>query len=154
MKKVVLSLGANVGNCAETLACACGLLAYDVGKITAESSLYETAPWGFESENRFLNQIVILETKLLPDELLQATQTIEKTLGRTEKSHAGIYADRPIDIDIIDYNGEVLTADNLVLPHPLMHKRAFVLQPLCEVWAEWQHPLLHKTAQQLLAEIE
>ena len=93
-------------------------------------------------------------TTLAPIEVLDATQEIERLLGRTRKSEDGIYHDRTIDIDLIAYNDIVMQTERLTLPHPLMEKRRFVLQPLNDIAPNWVHPLLHKSVRQLLEECE
>ena len=91
-------------------------------------------------------------TTLAPIEVLDATQEIERLLGRTRKSEDGIYHDRTIDIDLIAFNDIVMQTKRLTLPHPLMEKRRFVLQPLYDIAPNWVHPLLHKSVRQLLKE--
>lgn len=136
-----LGLGTNVGNKRRNMITAAALLAERVGDILALSGFYETEPWGFESENFFLNAAVKLKTSFSPLEVLQITQQIEKELGRTEKSN-GVYHDRIIDIDILLYGDEVLQMPELTLPHPLMHERKFVMDPLAEIAPFVVHPVL------------
>ena len=136
-----LGLGTNVGNKRRNMITAAALLAERVGDILALSGFYETEPWGFESENFFLNAAVKLKTSFSPLEVLQITQQIEKELGRTEKSN-GVYPDRIIDIDILLHEDEVLQIPELTLPHPLMHERKFVMDPLAEIAPFVVHPVL------------
>ena len=136
-----LALGTNIGNKRRNMITAAALLAERVGDILALSGFYETEPWGFESENFFLNAAVKLKTSFSPLEVLQITQQIEKELGRTEKSN-GVYHDRIIDIDILLYGDEVLQIPELTLPHPLMHERKFVMDPLAEIAPFVVHPVL------------
>ena len=136
-----LGLGTNIGNKRRNMITAAALLAERVGDILALSGFYETEPWGFESENFFLNAAVKLNTSFSPLELLQITQQIEKELGRTEKSN-GAYHDRIIDIDILLYDDEVLRTPQLTLPHSLMHERKFVMDPLSEIAPFVVHPVL------------
>ena len=136
-----LGLGTNIGNKRRNMITAAALLAERVGDILALSGFYETEPWGFESENFFLNAAVKLKTSFSPLEVLQITQQIEKELGRTEKSN-GVYHDRIIDIDILLYGDEVLQIPELTLPHPLMHERKFVMDPLAEIAPFVVHPVL------------
>lgn len=126
-------------------------IASKIGVCTMVSPFYKTEPWGFTSENSFLNGIVVVETTLLPMEILDVTQQIEKQLGRKAKSING-YADRLIDIDLVDYDHQIVETERLTLPHRLMEERNFVLKPLCDVLPEWEHPVLKKTAKDLLAE--
>lgn len=136
-----LGLGTNIGNRRRNMIIAAALLAERVGDVLALSGFYETEPWGFDSENLFLNAAVKLKTSLSALELLTATQQIEKELGRTEKSN-GTYHDRIIDIDILLYDDEVLQTSELTLPHPLMHERKFVMDPLSEIAPFVIHPIL------------
>lgn len=143
-----LGLGTNIGNKRRNLITAAALLAERVGDVLALSGFYETEPWGFESNNWFLNAAVKLNTDYSPQELLIVTQQIEKELGRTEKSN-GTYHDRMIDIDILLYDDEVLQTPELVLPHPLMHERKFVMEPLAEIAPFVQHPIFKESIMDL-----
>ena len=105
----------------------------EVGSVDRESSPLETEPWGFESENKFLNMCVRVSTSLSPEQVLDATQDIERRLGRTSKSVGGQYHDRPIDIDILMYDDLHISTPRLTLPHPLMRERDFVMTPLREI---------------------
>ena len=136
-----LGLGTNIGNKRRNMITAAALLAERVGDVLALSGFYETEPWGFESENFFLNAAVKLKTSFSPLELLQITQQIEKELGRAEKSN-GVYHDRIIDIDILLYDDEVLQTPELTLPHPLMLERKFVMDPFAEIAPFVVHPVL------------
>ena len=120
-----------------------------IGNVVSLSAFYATAPWGFSSENSFLNAAVCVETTLLPLQVLEETQRIERELGRTEKSVNGLYADRLIDIDLLLYDDRVMDAKGLILPHPLMTERRFVMEPLSEIAPDVVHPVLHKTMKEL-----
>lgn len=148
MAKVYISLGSNLGDRQNNMLTAVALLAERVGKILALSALYETEPWGFDSENRFINAALIMETDIEPMDLLRITRKIELDMGRTEKTN-GSYTDRYIDIDLLMYDDLIFESPLLTLPHPLMHKRAFVLQPLAEIAPEAVHPVLNETIEQL-----
>ena len=104
-----------------------------IGPVVRQSALLETAPWGFSSANTFINAAVCSQTSLSPREVLKATQDIERALGRTQKSTDGQYHDRPIDIDILLYDDLHVNEPDLVIPHPHMNERQFVLQPLSEI---------------------
>jgi len=143
MNKVYLSLGTNLGNKRAHLLQAIGYIAEKIGSFSAISSVYETKPWGFESENDFLNMMVCVETRLSPIEILTITQSIEKEMGRTQKTNHS-YHDRIIDIDLIAYNDLILQSERLQLPHPLFHQRRFVLEPFNEIAPDFVHPVLHK----------
>ena len=146
-----LALGTNIGNKRRNMITAAALLAERVGDVLALSGFYETEPWGFQSENTFLNAALRLETSLSPLELLKATQQIEAEMGRTQKSN-GTYHDRIIDIDILLYDDLILQTPELTLPHPLMQDRRFVMEPLLEIAPNVVHPLFKKTIVSLIRE--
>lgn len=147
--KAYLGLGSNLGNRRRNLITAAALLAERAGDVLALSSFYETEPWGFVSENRFLNAALALETSLSPFDLLRLTQTIEREMGRAAKSAQGIYHDRLIDIDLLLYGDEVVRSAELEIPHPHLHERRFVLEPLREIAPFLRHPLLEKNMEEL-----
>lgn len=153
MATAYLSLGSNLGDRLRLIQEAVAALTVEAGSVTALSSLYETEPWGFSSPHRFLNVALALETTLSPETLLAVTQHIERDLGRTHKSVDGRYADRTIDIDLLFVGDAVLDTPALTLPHPRLHLRRFVLEPLCEIAPDLCHPLLRKSVSQLLAEL-
>lgn len=153
MATAYLSLGSNLGDRLRLIQEAVAALTVEAGSVTALSSLYETEPWGFSSPHRFLNVALALETSLSPETLLAVTQRIERDLGRTHKSVDGRYADRTIDIDLLFVGDAVLDTPALTLPHPRLHLRRFVLEPLCEIAPALLHPLLQKSVSQLLAEL-
>lgn len=136
-----LSLGSNLGNREETLRKAIECIKEQTGTVTRCSSFFYSEPWGFESENAFCNLCCAVETDLSPEEVLQATQAIERELGRTHKSENGHYSDRVIDIDIIrafDEEGKEIVSctEQLTIPHPLWKEREFVYVPLREIGGE------------------
>ena len=136
-----LSLGTNLGNKQENLQIAIRHIAKKVGKIVTQSSVIETEAWGFASAHSFLNMVIEIETNLSPLAVLKETQKIEKLMGRTSKTQDA-YQDRIIDIDLILYDNIILDTPKLKLPHPLFHKREFVLEPLREIAPEYIHPVL------------
>ncbi|WP_370861864.1 2-amino-4-hydroxy-6-hydroxymethyldihydropteridine diphosphokinase [Parabacteroides faecis] len=146
-----LALGTNIGNKRRNMITAAALLAERVGDVLALSGFYETEPWGFQSENTFLNAALQLETSLSPLGLLEATQQIEVEMGRTQKSN-GTYHDRIIDIDILLYDDLILQTPELTLPHPLMQDRRFVMEPLLEIAPNVVHPVFKKTVVFLMRE--
>lgn len=142
--QVYIALGSNLGNKRRNLVTAAALLAERAGEVGAISSFYETEPWGFESEHSFLNAALMLETTLAPLDLLRLTQEVERELGRTAKTDS-VYHDRLIDIDLLLYGEEVIDQPGLQIPHPLMHRRAFVMTPMAEIAPAVVHPVLGKT---------
>lgn len=132
--RVYLGLGSNLGNREENIRKAILLIGEKVGTVLRQSSLIETEPWGFESENSFLNGVILVETTFTPRQTLKATQKIERELGRKRKSDSlKKYADRPIDIDILLYDDLTIDESDLKIPHPLMEQRDFVMIPLREI---------------------
>lgn len=150
MAEVYVSLGTNLGDKDNNLRTAVRLMQERIGKVISLSSFYETAPWGFQSEHSFLNAAACIETRLSPEQLLLVTQQIERELGRIQKSSGNAYKDRLIDIDLLMYDDLQIHADQLVLPHPLMTERRFVLEPLAEIAPETIHPVTGKTIRELL----
>ncbi len=149
--QAVTIFGSNSGNKRELLKKAIRQLS-SAGHIIASSSLYETAPWGFEAKENFLNRVVIFETDLPPLAFLKSCLETEKQLGRTRLPNGPRYASRPIDIDLLFYDSLILDTPELILPHPRMAERNFVLVPLSEIIPDFLHPQLHKTIRQLSAE--
>jgi 2-amino-4-hydroxy-6-hydroxymethyldihydropteridine diphosphokinase len=158
MKRVVLALGSNEGDRAGFLEKSCELIGCRVGKVTRCSRVYETEAWGFEAPP-FLNQAIIVETELSPDEVLHVTQQIEKKLGRTCKSGRTsegnpIYHNRTIDIDILLYEGVACETPQLTLPHPHISERDFVLLPLSDLFGDTVVPPFHQSFQQMLNKLK
>jgi len=135
LHQVYLSLGSNIGNRRGLIRQAVENLENKVGHVSALSSLHETEPWGFDSPNKFLNACCCCQTTLTPRQVLLATQRIERDLGRTGKSVDGVYQDRVIDIDILLYDDWQIDEPDLKIPHPLMQERAFVMEPLKEIYS-------------------
>ena len=130
---VYLGLGSNLGDREEHLREAIQKIERLIGTVVRQSAFYVSKPWGFESDNYFVNAVVACETVLSPLRLLRETQGIEREMGRTKKSVGGIYHDRIIDIDILLYDDLRIDYPNLKIPHPLMQQRDFVMIPLAEV---------------------
>ncbi len=141
-----LSLGTNLGDKEHNLVSAITEIGRRIGPVRAQSAFLATEPWGFESENTFLNAAIRVETELSPHALLKVTQQIERDMGRTQKSTVNCqlstancqlstvtYHDRIIDIDILLYDDLHINTPKLTIPHPLMYERNFVLIPLKEI---------------------
>ncbi len=149
MVRAFLLLGSNEGNRHDYLEKVRFQIVSQVGKILAESSIYESAAWGNTGQPAFLNQIIKVETNLSPHELLKTVLHIETTLGRirTEK-----WASRTLDIDILFYGDEIIETPELTIPHPAIASRRFTLVPLAELAPDYVHSVLKKSGAQLLAE--
>ena len=135
--QVYLGIGSNLGNRRAILRQAIKLIGERVGEVTRQSTFIETEPWGFESANKFLNAVILCETDMTPREVLEATQQIERDMGRQKIVHRTssnrTYTDRPIDIDILLYDDLTVDEPDLMIPHPLMEQRDFVMIPLKEI---------------------
>lgn len=149
MEQVFLELGGNQGDRWLLLARTKELISKRVGAITRESSVYETPPWGFESKDFFLNQVIQVATTLHPDALMQELQVIESSLGRIRGAQQ--YVSRSMDIDLLFYGNRIIQAENLQVPHPRLHLRNFVLVPMSEIAPDYVHPVLKKNMKELLA---
>lgn len=152
----VVALGANLGDRAATLEQAVALIEAEVGPITARSAWLATPAMihpddPAQSYPEFLNGAVLVQTSLAPDAILARLHSIEAWLGRDRSTETARWRPRLIDLDLIAVDDMVHDDASLHLPHPEMHKRDFVLTPFCEVWPDWRHPLLHRTAAELLA---
>ncbi len=152
MNKAYLSLGSNRGDRMANLEKAIKLLGEWAGNITRVSSLYETPPWKMSDETNFMNQVLLIETKLDANELMDIIIQIELIMGRVRTTKG--YEPRIIDVDIIFYNEQIINNDRLTIPHPLIQERRFILHPLNEIAPEFMHPVLKKSIGQLLLECE
>ena len=148
MHNIFLGIGSNLGNREENLNKAIARIGELTGSPVISSSLYETEPWGFESEDRFLNNVVKINTNITPSNLMKEILVIEAGMGRVRTNHH--FSSRVIDIDILIYNCRVIVTRNLVIPHPKMHERKFVLVPMCELDCEIYHPVLKRPMEYLL----
>jgi 2-amino-4-hydroxy-6-hydroxymethyldihydropteridine diphosphokinase len=147
MSNIFLQTGTNLGNRLENLAKANRWIEKQVGKIICLSSIYETEAWGITQQPLFLNQVLIVETELPAQEVLETILKIETRLGRIRKER---WAERWIDIDILFYGEEVICTEGLEIPHPRIQERNFVLQPLAEIAADFIHPIFKKSIKELL----
>ena len=151
MNKVYLLLGGNIGNRLDNLERAKHLLEKQVGKVIKDSKVYETASWGNTDQPDFLNQVVLIETKLAAEKIMEQILLIEKTMGRVR---AKKNASRIIDVDILFFNEEVIETKNIIIPHPQIQNRNFVLYPLNELSPQLKHPVLKKTIHDLLLQCD
>jgi 2-amino-4-hydroxy-6-hydroxymethyldihydropteridine diphosphokinase len=149
LRTAYLSLGSNVGDREGNLRTAIRKLR-EVGEVTAVSSFYETEPVELTDQAWFLNCAVEFETEQSPRELLAGLLEIEENMGRKRIQPKG---PRTIDLDILLFGDETVNEEKLVIPHPAMHERGFVLEPLAEIAPEVKHPVLKKTAREMLSEL-
>ncbi|HVN16616.1 MAG TPA: 2-amino-4-hydroxy-6-hydroxymethyldihydropteridine diphosphokinase [Anaerolineales bacterium] len=147
MSTVYLALGTNLGDRLANLRAAIDALSPDV-RVLAQSHIYQTPPWGYEDQPAFLNMAVKGETDLGPESLLKRLKQIEVELGREPTFR---YGPRQIDLDILFYDDLILNQENLVIPHPRLQERAFVLVPLNDIAPELRHPVIGKTVREMLA---
>lgn len=152
MNRVVLLLGSNMGNGHLLFNDVISFIDERLGKLEMQSALYQSPPWGFEHENDFINQVLIMSTEKDAEEVLQSCLQMEADLGRQRTIQR--YGARIIDIDILFVNDEVMHTKNLILPHPRLHLRKFTLLPLAELIPHFLHPTLQKSIQELLVACE
>ena len=142
-----LLLGTNLGNRAQNLATAIAYIEREIGEVFAKSSVYETAAWGKTDQPGFLNQAIAVNSELEPLHMLKLLLAIEQKMGRVRLERWG---ERLIDIDIIFYGNEIMQNPSLILPHPEMHKRRFVLVPLNEIAGNFIHPVFKQKISSIL----
>jgi 2-amino-4-hydroxy-6-hydroxymethyldihydropteridine diphosphokinase len=148
MAKVYFGVGGNLGNRENYLEKTKNLIAERIGFILRSSSIYESEPWGFEHENNFLNQVIIVDTQLSPAAILLEISFIEGVLGRERNGNG--YSPRTADIDILFYDQQIIFTSSLIIPHQYLHKRLFVLTPLAEIAPDFIHPLFSVTIRELI----
>ena len=149
MNTVYIQLGSNIGIRESFIAKSKEQIEENIGEIIKESSVFETIPWGNNNQNNFLNSVIKIKTVFDAFKILQKSQEIENNLGRVRGEKWG---ERTIDIDILFYNQEIINTEKLNIPHPLLHKRKFVLIPLSEIAPNYIHPILRKNVSDLLSE--
>ena len=149
MNNVYIQLGSNIGIRESFIAKSKEQIKANIGKIIVESSIIETKPWGNKKQNNFLNCVLKIKTDLNASRILEKSQEIEHHLGRERKEKWG---ERTIDIDILFFNNDIINKKNLNIPHPLIHKRDFVLIPLSEIAPNYIHPIFNKKISDLLNE--
>lgn len=151
MNIAYLCLGGNIGDREALMKQALELISERVGPISKKSAIYETEAWGVTNQQAYLNQCISVDTKYNGSELIHMLLDIEKLLGR-ERNLYHTYEPRTIDIDILFYNDDIIHLEHLTIPHPRLHLRKFVLQPLSEIAKDYIHPVLDKTVLNLLDE--
>ena len=155
MTLVYLSLGSNKGNKVNYIHQATSLIANSENiKLVRASTLYESEPWGEKNQPWFINVGLEIKTSLSPQEFLSRMQNIETQLGRVKDENAKKWSDREIDIDIIFWGNEIINEQNLKVPHPYAHKRAFVLVPFLELIPDFVHPVIKKSLIDIHSELE
>ena len=153
MSRIYLGIGSNLGNKEQNIKTALKLVEERVGKIIIQSSICQTMPWGFHSDNIFFNAAACVETNLTPMQVLSVIKMIEMEMGRTSKSSQGMYADRIIDLDLLFYEDQVINEVMLTVPHPLLQYRMFVLMPMTEIAPDLVHPVLKLPMRELLTRL-
>jgi 2-amino-4-hydroxy-6-hydroxymethyldihydropteridine diphosphokinase len=152
MEKVYLGLGTNLGDRELNLRKAINNVNELIGSVVLVSSIYETEPVGFRSEEKFLNMVAEVDTMLKPSGVMDMILKAEALLGRVRKGNK--YTSRIIDLDILLFGNRIIENDSLSVPHPRMHERRFVLIPLCEIAPDLVHPILKKSIKTLLSECQ
>ena len=151
MRKIYLSIGSNKGNRYSFIKEALRLIQKDIGEVILISKIYDTKSWGFQSDD-FLNLCILIKSELIPAELIIKLKNLEERIGR-ERNNEKIEA-REIDIDILFYSDEIVNQKDLIIPHQRIHLRNFVLYPLNDIAADFIHPILLKSVNELLKECE
>ena len=153
MARCYILFGSNLGDKEALLEQACTLINKRCGMLSERSSAYTTEPWGFEAEEWFLNELLVMETELEPDALMDKLLEIEAELGRVRHPEKQGYSSRTIDLDILYYGDRIVNTDKVTIPHPRLHLRKFALMPLCEIIPDFLHPVFNLSQTQLLEKL-
>jgi len=151
MSKVYFSIGSNKGNRSKLINEAIDKIDISIGRVEKKSSIYETKSWGFNSNN-FYNTCLLIESSLSVELILNKILKIEKDMGRLNS--VGQYSDRCIDIDILFFEDIIVNSKDLIIPHPRLHLRKFVLTPMLDLMPDLIHPILKKSIRQLELECD
>ena len=143
--------GSNLGDKNGIFNQACLYINNRCGQVVKVSAAYESEPWGFEAKEWFLNCVIVIETAMAPEDLMQQLLEIERELGRERHPEVEGYTSRIADLDILYYGDRIILTDTLTVPHPRLHRRRFALLPMCEVAPDLVHPALGLTQTELLA---
>jgi 2-amino-4-hydroxy-6-hydroxymethyldihydropteridine diphosphokinase len=147
-----IGLGSNIGDKADNIRKALEILdQFDGSKVVKVSSFYETEPVGYEDQDWFVNAVAQIETDLSPEQLLILFKKVENLIGRKDRIRWG---PREIDLDLLFYDQMIINNPDLIVPHPRLHERAFVLAPLAEIAPDFVHPIIKKTIAELLLELQ
>lgn len=149
--KVYIILGSNIGDKKSYIDKACVEISEKIGSIGLYSSYYQTSPWGFQSDDEFLNRVICVQSKLTPNYIMETLLEIENKLGRVRLAKDEGYQSRTIDLDILLIDDLIIESELLVVPHPRMKERRFVLVPLSEIAGEYIHPKYESTINYLLS---
>ncbi|NJK87482.1 MAG: 2-amino-4-hydroxy-6-hydroxymethyldihydropteridine diphosphokinase [Bacteroidales bacterium] len=150
MNSIYLIFGGNLGDRHQNILKARNFIQNELGRIIRYSSVYETEPWGFDHEQSFLNQVAEVQSLLSAEEMLKKIKNFEEISGKGKRET--VYLPREIDVDILFFNREFINMPELTVPHPRLHERRFVLEPLNEIIPDFIHPVMKKSISQLLEE--
>lgn len=150
MIRCYLLFGSNQGDQASLLERACIRIQNSCGMLVERSSAYLSEPWGFDAEEWFMNELLVVETELEPDELMDKLMEIETELGRVRHPETKGYCSRTVDLDILYYGDQVIRTEKVTAPHPRLHLRKFALMPLCEIIPDFLHPVFNLSQKELL----
>ena len=153
MTRCFILFGSNQGDKQALLERACTFINNRCGMLVERSSAYTTEPWGFEAEEWFLNELLVVETELTADELMDKLLEIEAELGRVRHPEKEGYCSRTVDLDILYYGDQIINTEKVTVPHPRLHLRKFALMPLCEIIPDFLHPIFNLSQTQLLEKL-